>query len=116
MADKSSRVVESFILAGYLDKHMVRLNWVQKHKILLHLSDIIKYNRTSVKNRFLGDAVGVSRKHILPLEQPKRSDFTLLDEVVRNISSAGLILSTRLGWYLRKGHLHSHLFLSEDKP
>ena len=108
-------LMESFILAGYLDKHMVRLNWVQKHKILLHLSDIIKCDGISVKDGFLVDAVGVSRKHIFPLEQPTRADFTLWDEAVRDISSAGLIISTRLGRYLRRGHSHSHWFLLEDK-
>ena len=80
--------MESFIQAGYLGKHLVRLNWVQKHKKLLHLSDIIKCNRISVKDGFLGNVVGGSQKHILPLEQPTRADFTLWGEVAQNISSA----------------------------
>ena len=42
--------------------------------------------------------------------------FTLWDEALQNISpAAGLIIPTRLGSYLRKGHLHRHWFLSENK-
>ena len=106
----------SFIQAGYLGEHLVRLNWVQKHKKLLHLSDIIKCDGISAEDRFLGDAVGVSPKHnISLLEQPTRADFTLWDEAVQDISSTELILPTCLKRYSRKGYLHSHWFLSEDK-
>ena len=88
---------------------------MRKHKKLLHLSDIIKCDGISVKDGFLVDAVGVSRKHIFPLEQLTRANFTLWDEEVRDITSVGLVLPTRLRRYLRKGHLHCHWFLSEDK-
>ena len=108
-------LMEAFIQAGYSDEHLVRLNRVQKHKKLLHLLDIIKCDGVSVKDGFLGDAVGVSHKYVFLLEQPITANFHLWDEAVQNISSAGFILSTRLGRYLRKGHLHSRWFLLEDK-
>ena len=107
-------LMESFIQAGYTDERLVRLSQVQKHKTLLHLSEMIKCNGVSVEEGFLGDAISMSRKYIFPLEKPTSADFTLWDEAVQNISSPGLILLPCLGKYLQKGHLHSHWFLSEE--
>ena len=53
--------------------------------------------------------------HISPVEKPTRADLAAWDNAVRNVTSPGLILLSQLGKYLRKSHLHSHQFLSEDK-
>ena len=60
-------LMEAFIQAGYAGNYLVRLNRVQRHKKLLHLSDMIKCDRISVEDRFLGNKIGVSQKHIFPL-------------------------------------------------
>ena len=73
-------LMEAFILVGYSGKHLVRLNWVRKHKKLLHLSDIIKCDRISVENGFLGDAVGVGgvTQTYLPIGTTNKGRFCSL--------------------------------------
>ena len=61
-------LMESFIQDGYASKHLLHLNQVRKNRKLIHLSDVIKYDRISVEDGFLGNAIEVSRKYIFPLE------------------------------------------------
>ena len=100
----------SFELGTLTNSWYISIRYENTQK-LLHLSDIIKCDGISVDDGFLGNAIGVSRKHnIFPLEKPTRTNFAPWGEAVRNTSLPSLIFPLRLDKYLREGHLYPHWF------
>ena len=92
------------------------MNRVWKFKCLIHLSDILKCDGQSLRDRVLGRDYFNSLTHKFPLKRPTRADFTLWDTAIHHITSPSLTYSPRLGHYIRKGRLQHHWYSSPDQP
>ena len=94
----------TFVDVGYGNTELRQLNTVRKFKNMIHLSDLVVCDGTSLDGQVLTDTRTPSRLHIFPVEYPARADFKLWNKAIQVIMPLGLRLPTSLGKFLIPTH------------
>jgi hypothetical protein len=70
-------LMSEFIRAGYTKADLLLLNIVRMHKMVIHLSDIVRCDGKTIKISMLLASAGKSDAHKFPLQRPTTMDMTL---------------------------------------
>jgi hypothetical protein len=70
-------LMSKFIRAGYKKADLLLLNIVRMHKMVIHLSDIVRCDGKMIKLSMLLASAGKSDAHKFPLQRPMPMDMTL---------------------------------------
>ena len=73
--DKS--LIFEFVRAGYTKAYLLSLNIVRMHKMVIHLSDIVRCDGKTIKLSMLSASAGKSDAHKFPLQRPTPMDLAL---------------------------------------
>jgi hypothetical protein len=73
--DKS--LMSEFVKAGYTKADLLSLNIVRMHKMVIHLSDIVRCDGKTIKPSMLSAAAGMLDAHKFPLQRPTPTDMAL---------------------------------------
>ena len=101
--DKS--LMSEFVRAGYTKADLLSLNIVRMHKMVIHLSDILRCDGKTIKLSMLSASAGKSDAHKFPLQRPTPADMTLWTTALQRISSEFYLLTPPLQEYISIKHL-----------
>ena len=97
-------LIECFREDGFEGESLSKLSRVLHFKRLVHLSDIVLCDGTTIDKTMLGRYRACSR-YTFPKEKPTRTDFAFFDMAIKWISSPTLSLHHPLGDFISQGHL-----------
>ena len=100
--DKS--LMSKFVRAGYTKADLLSLNIVRMHKMVIHLSDIVRCDGKTIKPSMLSASAGMSDAHKFPLQRPTPTDMALWKTALRQISSEFYVLALPLQEYISVQH------------
>jgi hypothetical protein len=100
--DKS--LMSEFFRAGYTKADLLSLNIVRMHKMVIHLSDIVRCDGKTIKTSMLSASAGRSDAHKFPRQRPTPTDMALWTTALRQISSEFYILTLPLQEYISDKH------------
>jgi hypothetical protein len=106
--------MSEFIRAGYKKADLLSLNIVQMHKMVIHLSDIVRCDGETIKLSMLSASAGKLDAHKFPLQRPTPTDMTLWTTALRRISSEFYVLTLPLQEYVSIKHSKPTWRLSND--
>ena len=106
-------LIECFRNDGFEGESLQRLSRVLHYKQIIHLSDIVLCDGTTIDKSTLGRHRAEST-YVFPKESPTRTDFALFDLAITWISSPTLSLPQPLGEFTSQGHLVREWFSSLD--
>ena len=96
--------MSEFVRAGYAKADLLSLNIVRMHKMVIHLSDIVRCDGKTIKQSILSASAGVSDAHKFPLQRPTPTDIVLWMTALRRISSEFYTLTLPLQEYISTKH------------
>ncbi len=96
--------MSEFVRAGYTKADLLSLNIVRMHKMVIHLSDIVRCDGKTIKQSMLSASAGVSDAHKFPLQRPTPMDIVLWRTALRRISSEFYTLALPLQEYISTKH------------
>ena len=92
--------MSEFVKAVYTKADLLSQNIVQMHKMVIHLSDIVRCDGKTIKPSMLSAAAGMSDAHKFPLQRPTPMDMALWTTALRRISSEFYGLTIPLQEYI----------------
>ena len=96
--------MSEFVRVGYTKAELLSLNIVRMHKMVIHLSDIVRCDGKTIKQSMLLASAGISDAHKFPLQRPTPTDMTLWTTALRRISSEFYVLTLPLQEYISIKH------------
>jgi hypothetical protein len=111
--DKS--LMSEFVRVGYAKAVLLSLNIARMHKMVIHLSDIVRCNGKTIKQSMLSASVGTSEAHKFPVQRPTPTDMNLCTTALRQISSEFYVLTVSLQEYTTLHHLKPTWRLSQNR-
>ncbi len=69
--------MSEFVKAGYTKADLLSLNVMRMHKMVIHLSDIVRCDGKTIKPSMLSASAGMSDAHKFPLQRPMPTDMAL---------------------------------------
>jgi hypothetical protein len=97
-------LMSKFVRAGYTKADLLSLNIVRMHKMVIHLSDIVRCDGKTIKQSMLSVSAGISDAHKFPLQRPTPTDMILWTTALRQISSEFYVLTLPLQEYISTKH------------
>ena len=101
--DKS--LMSEFVRVGYAKAALLSLNIARMHKMVIHLSDIVRCNGKTIKQSMLSASVGTSEAHKFPVQRPTPTDMNLWTTALLPISSKFYVITLPLQEYISIKHL-----------
>jgi hypothetical protein len=98
-------LMSEFIRVGYKRMDLLSLNIVQMYKMVIHLSDVVKYDGKTIKKSMLLANVGKLEAHKFPVQRPMPTDMNLWTTALQRISSEFYVLTLPLQEYISIKHL-----------
>jgi hypothetical protein len=97
-------LMSEFVRAGYTKADLLSLNIVRMHKMVIHLSDIVRRDGKTIKQSMLSASAGISDAHKFPLQRQMPTDMILWTTALRRISSKFYVLALPLQEYISTKH------------
>ena len=111
--DKS--LMSEFVRVGYTKADLLLLNIAWMHKMVIHLSDIVRCDGKTIKQSMLSASVGMSEAHKFPVQWPTPMDMRLWKTALRQISSEFCVLTVPLQEYTSLHHMKPTWRLSQNR-
>ena len=112
-SDKS--LMFKFVRVGYTKADLLSLNIARMHKMVIHLSDIVRCNGKTIKQSMLSASVGTSEAHKFPVQWPTPRDMNLWTTALRRISSEFYVLTVPFQEYTSVHHSKPTWCLSQNR-
>jgi hypothetical protein len=103
-----------FHRVGYRDLDLEALNVVQRHRNLLHLSDISKSDGRTLDKFVVSDYAEISRDHVFLREEPTPTDYRLWEIAIGRLCSGTSNIPTALGPHLCHPHIPCRWFTTQE--
>ena len=94
---------------------LLLLNIVWMHKMVIHLSDIVKCDGKTIKRSILSASAGHLEAHKFPVQRPTPTDMNLWMTALQRISSKFYVLTLPLQEYISIKHLKPSWQLSHNR-
>jgi len=85
------------------------------HKMVIHLSDIVRCDGKTIKQSMLSASVGMSEAHKFPVQRPTPTDMNLWTTALRQKSSEFYVLTVPLQEYTSLHHTKPTWRLSQNR-
>ncbi len=89
-------LMSEFVRVGYTQADLLSLNIARMHKMIIHLSDIVRCDGKTIEQSMLSASVGTSEAHKFPVQRPTPTDMNLWTTAQRRISSEFYVLTVHL--------------------
>ena len=96
--------MSEFFRAGYTKADLLSLNIVRMHKMVIHLSDIVRCDGKTIKPSMLSASAGMSDANKFPMQRPTPTDMALWTTALQRISSEFYVLTLPLQEYISIKH------------
>jgi hypothetical protein len=100
--DKS--LMSKFVRVGYTKADLLSLNIARMHKMVIHLSDVVRCDGKTIKQSMLSASVGTSEAHKFPVQRPTPTDMNIWTTALRRISLELYVLTVPLQEYTSLHH------------
>ena len=108
-------LMSEFVRVGYTKADLLSLNIARMHKMVIHLSDIVRCDGKTIKRSMLSASVGTSEAHKFPVQRPTPTDMNLWTTALRRISSEFYVLTVPLQEYTSVHHSKPTWRLSQNR-
>jgi hypothetical protein len=114
LRENDRSLMSDFFCVGHCGKDLVSLNIVRQFLNILHLSDISKYDGTTLDEFAVLDQSELSIWYVFPQEEPMATDLRIWKDAVRGLCSRTTMLLNQLGLYIHPPHLPVSWYTTED--